>query len=404
MSTSKTTIQIGDGGSAYVFDVPPEFAPQTTTLRNARGERTGEHHRWPVRGYLRGAGPDNINALWNDLKTRLRTEKVNVYFKHDTTVLQQLLASSAERGPKFDGPSIEPEEGTCWDSSLLFSFDIEADIYDTQDGVIEVEYTVSYRQNADGSFTRTKSGSVATTHGTSAHAAALAQAPSVPSNYRLSSSSVAPNTDDTQAGFTFVMESLFSSLPDQVMIAERVVDESVENGVRTTTYRATFTGPGAARAAEDYRPDETVLSRSTSTSEDRDTVSVTYTVREPLPGSPRMSYSNSISMEKSVPKVEVMSLEGHQSVAFRGGDTPAFVRENGETAYRDSVPPEVPPLASAALFLTGAITSVEPSGFAEDGAPAGYVRRWSYTYTAVSNEDVSAALPELYNRLSSLPE
>jgi len=113
MSTTTTTIQLGDGGGAYIFDVPPEFAPRITTLRDSRGERTGECHAWPVRGYLRGAGPDNINTLWNALKTKLQAEKLNVYFKHGDTVLQQLLTSQAERGPRFDGPSIESAGDTC---------------------------------------------------------------------------------------------------------------------------------------------------------------------------------------------------------------------------------------------------------------------------------------------------
>lgn len=116
MSTTTTTIQIGDGGSAYVFDVPPEFTPQIAVLRNARGERIGEQHTWPVRGYLRGAGPDNVNTLFNNLKTRLQTEQVNVYFKHGDTILQQLLAGQVERGPRFDGPSVESGDDTCWDS------------------------------------------------------------------------------------------------------------------------------------------------------------------------------------------------------------------------------------------------------------------------------------------------
>jgi hypothetical protein len=403
MSTTQTTIQIGDGGSAYVFDVPPEFSPRISGLRNARGERLGELHTWPVRGYLRGAGPDNINSLWNALKTKLQTEEVNVYFKRGETVLQQLLASQVERGPKFDGPSVEPADETCWDSNLQFSFDITAEIYNTQDGVIDVEYSITYRQNEDGSYARTKSGSVRTRLGTSAHAAALAQAPAVPSSYRTTSASVTPSDDDTEADFTFTMESLFSALPDQVTTAERVVEESVENGVRTTTYRATFTGPGASRAAESYRPAETVIRRSTSTSEDRNSVSVIYTVEDSPSGARRLSYFNSVSIDKAVPERRTFRTQDG-SFVFEGAPTEATVREHGETVYSGDVPPEVQSLSAAGLYLRSNSTTVEPASRAEDGTPSTFRRAWSFSYVAARNEDISAALALLYDRLKPLPE
>jgi len=404
MSTTTTTIQLGDGGGAYVFDVPPEFAPRITTLRDSHGERTGERHTWPVRGYLRGAGPDNINTLWNSLKTKLQTEKVNVYFKRGEVVLQQLLASQAERGPQFDGPSIESADETCWDSNLCFSFDITADIYSTQDGVIETEYSVTYRQNEDGSYTRTKSGSVTTKLGTSAHAAALMQAPSVPSNYKMVSSSVTPNDDDTQADFSFAMQSLFSELPDQVLVAERVVDESVENGLKTTTYRATFTGPGASRAAEDYKPEGSVLRRSISTSEDRDSVTVTYTVQDSLTGAQRLSYYNSLSIEKSLPSLQTKIMDGGNPTIFIGGNTPAVIRENGRTVYKDEVPPEVAPLAAGGLYLRSSLTTVRPESASDEGDAVHFVRRWSYVYFAKSNADVAAVINLLHQRLNTIPE
>ncbi len=403
MSTTQTTIQLGDGGGAYVFDVPPEFSPRISVLRNARGERLGELHTWPVRGYLRGAGPDNINSLWNALRTKLQTEEVNVYFKRGDTVLQQLLASQVERGPRFDGPSVEPADETCWDSNLQFSFDITAEIYNTQDGVIDVEYSITYRQNENGSYARTKTGTLRTKLGTSAHAAALGQAPAVPSGYKLTSTSVTPNDDDTEAGFTFVMESLFAALPDQVTIAERVVEESVENGVRTTTYRATFTGPGASRAVDSYRPTETVIRRSTSTSEDRNSVSVTYTVEDSPTGSRRLSYFNSVSIDRAVPEHRSFKAE-NASFVFEGAPTEATVREHGETVYSGDVPLEVQPLSAAGLYLRSHSTTVEPAGRAEDGTPSTFRRSWSFSYVAAGNEDISAALALLYDRLKPLPE
>jgi hypothetical protein len=75
------SIVIGDGQSAYTFDVAPEFAPQIETLRNSKGDRIGERHTWPVRGFLIGADANNINSKWNSLKARLQNEEVNCYFK-----------------------------------------------------------------------------------------------------------------------------------------------------------------------------------------------------------------------------------------------------------------------------------------------------------------------------------
>ena len=401
---STTTIQIGDGQNAYVFDVPPEFSPEVTVLRNNRNERIGEHHTWPVRGYLRGAGPENINSLFSSLKTRLQTEKVNVYFKHGDTVLQQILASQAERGPTFDGPSIESGPDTCWDSNILFSFDITADLYSTQDGLIDVQYSISYRENENGSFARTKSGTVRTKLGTSALAAALAEAPAVPPNFKPVSSNVAPNDDDTEASFSFAMESLFASLPEQVLIAERLTDESVEDGVRTTTRRATFTGPGAERAADEYRPAGSVLRRSRSTSPDRNSITVTYTVQEPFAGAQRLSYRNSISIEKSVPETRIFKLEGEKNLRFQGASTEAVIRETGEVTYQGEIPPEVPPLGAAGLSLRSSSTTVSPAAKTDDGSPTAFSRTWNHTYCALSNEDVQAALPQLYQRLANPPQ
>lgn len=380
MSTTTTTIQIGDGGGAYTFDVPPEFAPQITTLRNDRGERIGERHVWPVRGYLRGAGPDNINTLWNALKTKLQTEQVNVYFKHGETTLQQLLASDAERGPKFDGPSIESGDETAWDSNLLFSFEITADIYDTQDGVIDVQYSITYRQNEDGSYSRTKSGTVTTKYGTSAHTAALTQAPSVPSNYKLTSASVTPSDDDTEADFTYVIQSLFSALPDQVLIAERVVDESVENGVKTTTYRATFTGPGATRAAEEFRPEGTIVGERTLTAEDDNSVSVTYTVQESADQTKRLRYFNSTSIQIVPAETDEFPLDSAQPILFSGAQRATTIVEDGYEICSGEAPPAHPALNDSRLVLVNKTTSVRPWSHDRDGNAASYIRTWNYTY------------------------
>jgi hypothetical protein len=199
------------------------------------------------------------------------------------------------------------------------------------------------------------------------------------------------------------MQSLFSELPDQVLVAERVVDESVENGVRTTTYRAMFTGPGASRAAEDYKPSDTVLRRSISTSEDRNSVSVTYTVQDSLTGAQRLSYYNSLSIEKSLPALEAHVMDGDNPIIFKGGNAPAVIRENGRTVYKDEVPPEVPPLAVGGLYLRSTLTTVRPESTSDEGDAVHYVRRWSYTYIAKSNAELTAALPLLYERLKQQP-
>lgn len=98
----------------------------------------------------------------------------------------------------------------------------------------------------------------------------------MPSNYKLVSASITKNDNDTEADYSYTIRSLFSALPDNVVIAERVIDESLEDGVKTTTYRATFVGPGASQAAERFKPEGSVIRQSKSVSEDSNSVTITY--------------------------------------------------------------------------------------------------------------------------------
>ena len=80
------------------------------------------------------------------------------------------------------------------------------------------------------------------------------------------------------------------------------------------------------------------------------------------------------------------------------------IYESGEATYKDEVPPEIPPLSVAGLYLRSSLTTVHPQSRTEEGAPTTYVRNWAYTYIAASNEDVAAALSQFYQRLKSPPE
>jgi len=396
---SSTTIQIGDGQDAFVFDVPPEFAPRVQVLRNANGVRIGEFHTWPVRGYLRGAGPENINALWSSLHVKLQVEQVNVYFKHGETVLQQLLASESEKGPKFDGPSIEPGDETCWDTNLEFSFEVTAEIYETQSGVIEVEHTMDYRQNEDGSYTHTKSGRLRTESGTSAHQAAIEQVPDVPVGYKLTSVSVTPNDEDTEASFSFTMQSLFAALPQQVNIARRTVEESLDNGVKTTTCRATFTGEGALQAAQEFRPEGKVTGESIVTSEDENTVSVTYTVQEPADGTHRLRYFNSVSIQPGEAELDIFPMGGQAPLIQVGAQRAATIVEDGYEVWNGSVPPVHPALVDGKIHVYNRSTAVRPWSHDAGGLPVAWIRTWNYTYKSSEKLDTPEALTQLESRM-----
>ena len=323
------TIVIGDGQGAYTFSVAPEFAPQVETIRNSKGERIGERQVWPVRGFLVGADAQNINSKWDSLKTRLQNEKVNCYFRKDGVTLQSLLVSNAERGPQFSGPRIVTADNAAWDTNLQFNFEITAEIYDAETDVIDNEFRITYRQLENGQFEQTKSGRLRTKEGASARQAASEQALAVPSNCKLISASIVKNDDDTEADYSYTIRSLFSSLPDNVLVAERIVDESIEDGVKTTTYRATFVGSGASYAAERFKPEGEIIRQSKSASEDDNSVTITYTVKDSVDGTQRLRYHNAVAIDWALPAKTTFESDGQPPLIMDGARGVTTITEEG---------------------------------------------------------------------------
>ena len=385
------TIVIGDGQGAYTFSVAPEFAPQVETIRNSKGERIGERHTWPVRGFLVGADAQNVNSKWNSLKTRLQNEKVNTYFKKDGVTLQSLLATTAERGPQFSGPRIVTADNAAWDTNLQFSFEITAEIYDAETDVIDNEFRITYRQLENGQFEQTKSGRLRTKEGASARQAASEQALAVPSNCKLISASIVKNDDDTEADYSYTIRSLFSSLPDNVLVAERIVDESIEDGVKTTTYRATFVGPGASYAAERFKPEGEIIRQSKSASEDDNSVTITYTVKDSVDGTQRLRYHNAVAIDWALPAKTTFESDGQPPLIMDGARGVTTITEEGFSIWKGVIPPPHPPITSAGLVLTNKATKVEPESEEITGLPNTYLRTWSYTYW-VSDEITEESL------------
>jgi hypothetical protein len=354
------TIVIGDGGGAYTFEVAPEFAPQVETIRNSKGERIGERQVWPVRGFLIGADANNINSKWNSLKTRLQNEKVNCYFKKDGVTLQSLLTASAERGPQFSGPRIVTASESAWDTNLQFNFEVTAEVYNTESDVIDNEFRITYRQLENGQFEQSKSGRLRTKEGSSAHSSAASQALTTPSNYKLITAAITKNDDDTEADYIYTIRSLFSALPNNVLVAERTIDESIEDGVKTTTYRATFVGPGASRAAEQFKPEGAVIRQSKSVSEDGNSVSITYTVTDSADGIQRLRHQNGISIHWGLPSKTTFEAECQPPIVMVGARGVTTITEEGFSTYKGAIPPEHPQIDNAALTLTNRVTRIEP--------------------------------------------
>jgi hypothetical protein len=217
------------------------------------------------------------------------------------------------------------------------------------------------------------------------------------------SSSVTPNDDDTQADFSFVMQSLFSALPDQVLVAERVIDESVENGVKTTTYRATFTGPGAARAAEDFRPDGSIIGERLITAEDDNTVSVTYTVQESADKTNRLRYFNSTSIQIVPAEIDEFPNEGAPPILFKGAPRAATIVEDGYEIWSDEAPPVHPVLNDSRLHLLNKTTSVRPWSHDRDGSPSAYIRTWNYVYKSAEDFTSEQFVSDLETRFQQKP-
>jgi hypothetical protein len=385
------TIVIGDGGDSYTFDVAPEFSPRIETIRNSKGERIGERQVWNIRGFLVGANANNINSKWNSLKTRLQTEKVNCYFKKDGVTLQSLLTTSAERGPQFSGPRIVTADNSAWDTNLQFNFEVSAEIYDTETDIIDNEFQITYRELNNGQFEQTKSGRVRTRTGASAHNAASLQALSVPSNYKLVAASITKNDDDTEADYSYSIRSLFSALPDNVVIAERVIDESIEDGVKTTTYRATFIGPGASQAADNFKPEGTVIRQSKSVGEDDNSVTITYTVKDSVDGAQRLRYHNAISVDWGIPARTAFEADGQSPLIMDGARGVTTITEEGYSIHKGEIPPAHQPIDSPQLVLTNKVTKIEPEAKQIAGEPDSYTRTWSYTYW-VSDEITEESL------------
>jgi len=202
----------------------------------------------------------------------------------------------------------------------------------------------------------------------------------VPSNYKLTSASITKNDDDTEADYSYTIRSLFSALPENVLIAERVIDESIEDGVKTTTYRATFTGPGASRAAERFKPDGSVIRQSKSVSEDSNSIAITYTVKDSADGTQRINYTNSISIEPGRDTYTEFRAEGQKPVIFKGAQGKTVIRETGQAIYKGGIPPFHQPIDDSRLILVSQIITLQVKDKTTESNPISFIRSWSYTY------------------------
>jgi hypothetical protein len=388
---ANATIIIGTGQSEYTFTVPPEFRPQIETIRNTREERIGERHTWPVRGYLAEATTENISNLWDELVERLRTEDVICKFEKDSQTLQELNPTDCARGPHFSGPRIITAKDGAWSTNLEFAFDIVAEIYDTVSGIISNEYEIEYREHPDGKLERVKTGRIRTEPGTSAKTAAESASPAVPAGYALDSESITPNEEDTEAAYTFILRKLFSPLPRNVRIAERIATENLDRNRRTITYKAQFTGPGASDAAEEYlaQAPGQIVEKSVATHTDSEAVEIEYTVVMPGTDGRRVELSESITLTGGIPEVRAFPVDGREPVFFKGAVRPYEVIQSGSEVWLDCEPPLRPTLNSTELVLADSKTEIIPGPNASGGQPATYTRTWQYRYLAKTQPQVA---------------
>ena len=202
----------------------------------------------------------------------------------------------------------------------------------------------------------------------------------MPSGYKLTSASIVKNDDDTEADYSWTIRSLFSYLPDNVLIAERVIDESVEDGIKTTTYRATFVGSGAASAAERFKPDGAVIRQSKSVSEDNNSISIAYTIIDSADGAQKLSYANSVSIETGCGTHIEFPVEGQEPLIFKGAQGKTVIREIGQSVYKNALPPEHSPINDSRLILVSQVTTVQVKDKSIDSEPLTFVRNWLYIY------------------------
>lgn len=389
---SKLTIRIGTGSGAYTFAVPPDFRPSVETLRSDAGARIGERHTWPVRGLLVGATPENVSAQWDALVALLEGEGVSCYFLHGSTTLQTLSASAAEAGPDFSGVGVTASADCAWNSKLEFDFEISADFYDASGNVIDSSSGTTYRELEDGTLVQVTKGKLRTKSGASAKAEAELLEPTPPGGYRLVESTVTTDDGDVEASYSYTVASLFAALPIGVRIAERMESEEETGGERRVTYRATFTGEGAGRAAEEYlrTSEHPVVSRNITRTPDRAQVEVIYTTVEPVGGGSRISFAESVTITGPGREITEFPIEGKSPVLFRGADRASVIRQVGVAVHRGEVPPERRPLDHPGLVQLRPENTVEVDSFAYDASAGTFSRRWAYSYLTTDDQAARA--------------
>jgi hypothetical protein len=382
------TIRIGSGPSAYTFEVPVDFSPRVETIRGDTGGRIGEKRVWPVRGMLVGATPENVAALWDALAEALASEDVSCYFIHDGAVLEQLDASEAEAGPRFDNLAVRKNSECAWNSRLEFDFEIEAEFYDAEGDVIDSSERTTYRELADGTLLRAMEGKLRVRKGSSARAAAEQLLPDAPAGFRLAESSVTTDADDLNADYKWAFVSVRGVIPIGVRIAERCEKCEESGGARRVTYRAEFTGEGAERAAERYLDEarNPVLERRISKSADGAKVEVVYITLEPVGAGEKISFYETIEISGGGREITEFPVDGAAPLIMKGARRALVVRQRGASVHRGEVPPEREPLKIPGLVRKTAQNAVGVGELTFDAKAGTVERRWDFEFLAAGED------------------
>jgi hypothetical protein len=137
---------------------------------------------------------------------------------------------------------------------------------------------------------------------------------------------------------------------------------------------------GASSAADNFKPEGSVIRQTKSVSEDNNSVSITYTVRDSADGSQKLHYTNSISIETGSDTHAEFRTEGQQPIIFKGAQSKTVIREVGQSVFRGRIPLAHPPIDDSRLTLISQITLVQPKDKSIESEPLTFVRNWSYTY------------------------
>lgn len=323
----------------YEFSITPPFQPRVSYTYDDRRNLFAEQHTWPIQGHLKSTGGTNLFTKYEDLKDAIETAPFDIKFldSNDNVLSQVLTTDTDGKGPRCTRINIPAVN--AWATSVQFGLEVTALIKrhaDKSDGIININYTDTYttEHKEDGTTLEivTRSGSLETDASTSALIQARAQRALFLTGFNqfeFTADDISTTEDDSQATFTWTRrqrEQGGASTDDS-----RTKEESESDGLLTTTWSGTFSGPSAESQALNFKPPVSagpLVARDITRNADNGEVSVKFTRIKAIDGSGIVNVQENISVAGGDQPLIPALVQGFPPVRFRGRQTAVTVIQN----------------------------------------------------------------------------